>query len=257
MAEFGYRPFHYFSPNMVRRNIDYAVQCGVSLMIGYSKDGKQHRNFHLYDVVYSPKLGKDYIVGYSFKLDKELVFSVNKITSAEIKWIDVLNTSIHSNQDGLYITVIRGDMCLGFELRNYTKEDWSDYVTGIFNRDRNILAFHFVPYFNLNDNWMNLNGSVYGDIKLKSGIYTFAFDLVGDIGIEEDDEYSPYISWRNPIQYNGICYQYVYLGLDTTINALKLHPNIRLLAYDYSPIYSDDDLYRHWELAKKMGLIKE
>lgn len=109
---------------MHRQELDYVILSKSDIMITYSKDGETSNNFHLSDVSYSERYGKDYIVGYCTEYEKELTFKVEKITYIELEWFDLFGKSMYFKR-GLHLLAIRGDNHVAFELRQYKEEDWS------------------------------------------------------------------------------------------------------------------------------------
>ena len=169
---------------MVRKLIDYVIKEESGILITYSKDGTKSSVFHLNHVSYSPQYGKNFIVGYCYEYDSELTFKVGRIINAEIEWIDVLKLDNYCSQEGLYITANRGDMCLGFRMKDYKKEEWLSYITDIFYRDDDVLAFHYIPYYSegSDSKWTPF---LQEDKELPKGIYVFAFTMVDGIVIKK------------------------------------------------------------------------
>ena len=239
---------------MIRELIDQAIKSDSSLTITYSKDGVGSSIFHLNHVSYSPQYGKNFIVGYYYEYHSDLTFKVDRIINAEIEWIDVLKLGNFCSHEGLYITANRGDMCLGFRMKQYKKEEWLSYITDIFYRDDDVLAFHYIPYYSEggDSKWTPY---VQGDKELPKGIYVFAFMMVDGIVPIEDEEND--IQWSD-IKHNQI-YYYIYCNdyPKMSIKDLKIPENINVLAYHYCTFYNQVDHTNHWDFARKMGLIKE
>ena len=63
----------------IKKIIEKAVNAGTSLAIEYSKDGETSNIFHLTKVAYSDKYGKDYIIGFSKDIKKDLTFKIGRI----------------------------------------------------------------------------------------------------------------------------------------------------------------------------------
>jgi hypothetical protein len=238
---------------MVREFIDQAIKNDSGITITYLKDGTKSNVFHLNHVSYSPQYGKNYIVGYCYEYDSELTFKVDRITHAEIEWIDVLKQDNYCSQEGLYITANRRDMCLGFRMKDHKKEEWLNYITDIFHRDDDVLAFHYIPYYSEggDSKWTPF---VHEEKELLKGIYVFAFMMVDGIVPKEDEEYD--IVWSD-IKHNDIYYCIFNVFPKMSIKDLKIPENINVLAYHYCTFYNEVDHTNHWDLARKMGLIKE
>lgn len=257
---------------MVRELIDYVIKAESGILITYSKDGAKSNILHLNQVSYSPKYGKDYIVGYCHEFKSELTFKIDKIIDAVIEWVDVFPPEYCVKQDGLYLVTCRSDMHLEFELRKYNKGD--NLLDCYHNEngfescysDENILAYHYIPYYTKEDRkWIGFEKN---DEERKIGFYTFAYLLTGDDLTQEEKEYDWVDDYANSVQMsdflspweltntkaNGINYTVDCLGIP--FDKLRIPSNIKVLAYNYCSIYTEDNHSSHWELARKMGLIK-
>ena len=254
---------------MIRELIDQAINCDRSITITYSKDGESSRSFHLVRPSYSPKYGKGYLVGYSHEYDSELTFKIERITDADIDWVDAFPPEYRVKQDGLYLVACRSDMHLEYELRKYNKGE--DMIALYKNEDGvespyyeyNLLSYHYIPYFTEVDNkiWIPFDKE-YKDVK--SGLYTFAYTIEGQ---EVEDDWDD-LDWETrmstqyfPTQYplnkttaNGIHYAVDFIHVP--FDKLRMGENINILAYNYCSRYTESDHTHHWDLARKMGLIK-
>lgn len=253
---------------MIRELIDQAIKNGSSVTVTYSKDGEASRDFHLIRPSYSPKYGKNYIVGYCHEYESELTFKIDNIIDTDIEWVDVFPPKYCAKQDGLYLVACRSDMHLEYELRRYNKGE--DIIASYQNEDGvessyyqdDLLAYHYIPYFKEVDNktWLSI------DKELEDNnvhFVTFAYKLIGETAMEYDEEYD-YQSDKGilPSKYrlcnansNEICYTFDFVS--KPIGEFVKSKNVEILAYNCCSFYKETDHSNHWELAKKMGIIKE
>lgn len=237
---------------MLRQELDYVILSKSDIMITYSKDGETSNNFHLNDVSYSERYGKDYIVGYCAEYEKELTFKVEKIKYIELEWFELFGKSVNFMR-GLHLLAIRGDNHVAFELRQYKEADWSIRLCETLCHDDEVLATHFIPYYDedTKEKWTRIDNS---DKMLHDAIYTFAYKVSNDEELKEDDEVY-HISLRNSVKHNGIYYACAFIRSRTTIGELRIPTNVEFIAYNRCRYYTDNDQSKHWELAKNLGLI--
>ena len=236
---------------MHRKELDYVILSKSDIMITYSKDGETSNNFHLSDVSYSERYGKDYIVGYCTEYEKELTFKVEKITYIELEWFDLFGKSMYFKR-GLHLLAIRGDNHVAFELRQYKEEDWSIKLCEALCYDE-VLATHYMSYYEEDTigKWTLIDNS---ERVLQDAIYTFAYKVSDNEEMKEDDEVYRISLW-NSVKHNGISYACAFIRSKTTIGELKIPKNVELIAYNRCRYYNDDDFCKHLELAKKLRLI--
>ena len=254
---------------MIRELIDQAIYYDRSITITYSKDGGIPREFHLIRLSYSPKYGNDYLVGYSTEYDSELTFKIDKIIDADIEWLDVLPPDYFVKRDGLYLVTCRSDNHMEYELRKYNKGE--DMIALYKNEDGvespyyeyNLLSYHYIPYYTEADNkiWIPFDKE-YKDVK--RGLYTFAYTIEGQ---EVEDDWDD-LDWKTrmntqyfPTQYplnkttvNGIHFAMDFIHVP--FDKLRMGENINILAYNYCSRYTELNHANHWDLARKMGVIK-
>ena len=218
---------------------------------------------------YSPKYGKGYVVGYCHEYDSELTFRIDRITDADIDWVDVFPPEFRVKQNGLYLVACRNDMHLEFELRKYNNGGdiiaFYQYENGLDSShyQDDILAYHYIPYFEEVDNkiWFPFDKE-YKEIK--KGLYTFAYTLEGqevednwddfDWGTRMSTQFFSTLSRLNKTTVNGICYAVDFIHVP--FDKLRMGKNINILSYNYCSNYTESDHCHHWDLARKMGLIK-
>lgn len=257
---------------MINGLIDLAIKHHCPLEIVYSKDGRETRTFSLRSVAYSSKYGNGYISAYCDEGQTELTFRINKILDVTIEWVDVFPPEYRVKQDGLYLVTCRSDMHLEYELRKYNKgEDIiasyqnEDGVESSYSQD-DLLAYHYIPYYTQEDrNWIRFEKN---DKERKDGYYTFAYLQTGEDLTQEEKEYDWVDDYDNWVQMsdfispweltntkaNGINYTVSDLGIP--FDKLRIPSNIKVLAYNYSSIYTEIDHRNHWDLAEELGLIK-
>lgn len=237
---------------IINEIINNAVEYKRQLTIAYSKDGIKSNTFHLSSVVYSPRYSNDYIVGRCYDYDSELSFKVDKIINAEIEWVDVLNPDIRNCQDGLYIIAERGDMCIGFQTKKFKLEEWKSYVTYAFSDDIDVLAYHFVPYYEgvPTDKWIPFDANE--DKVLPKGKYVFAVTQKDTI-VSEDEDCD--LRWDKSLLNNGIYYCNYEGWHETSIKELRIPKDMKVLAYHYCTYYNEYDHSSHWALAQMKGLL--
>ena len=237
---------------MLRQELDYVILSKSDIMITYSKDGETSNNFHLNDVSYSERYGKDYIVGYCAEYEKELTFKVEKIKYIELEWFELFGKSVNF-MSGLHLLAIRGDNHVAFELRQYKGADWSIRLCEALCHNDEVLATHFIPYYDedTKEKWTLIDNS---EKVLHDAIYTFAYKVSNDEELKDYDEVYG-ISLRNSVKHNGISYACAFIRSKTTIGELRIPTNVELIAFNYCRYYTDNDQSKHWELAKKLGLI--
>ena len=249
---------------MIRELIDQAIYYDRSITITYSKDGGIPREFHLIRPSYSPKYGKGYLVGYSHEYDSELTFKIERITDADIDWVDAFPPEYRVKQDGLYLVACRSDMHLEYELRKYNKGE--DIIAFYKNEDGiessyyhdDLLAYHYIHYFDEVDNktWLPIDQELEDD---KTHFVTFAYRLISESVLEYDEEDDDYHSIPSLFELcntnaNGIYYTFDFVR--KPIGEYAKSKNIEVLAYNCCSNYTESDHIHHWDLARKMGLIK-
>jgi hypothetical protein len=179
---------------MHRQELDYVILSKSDIMITYSKDGETSNNFHLINVSYSERYGKDYIVGYCTEYEKELIFKVEKITYLELEWFDLFGKSMYFKR-GLHLLAIRGDNHVAFELRQYKEEDWSIRLCDALYYDE-VLATHYMSYYEEDTigKWTLIENS---ERVLQNAIYTFAYKVSDNEEMKEDDEVYHISLWNS------------------------------------------------------------
>lgn len=255
--------------NMIREVLDHAIERGCGITLVYSKDGEIRKQFFLHKVSYHPQYGKNYIVGYCKEYDSELTFKVDKIIDTDVEWIDIFPPNSPTRKDGLYLVACRSDMHLEYELRDYKMGvnmlGPYENIDGIEScyTDWDVLAYHYIPYYTKdNKDWIPFDNDAH---DLMVGFYTFAYRFTDTIRkakeVDVDWEYinstSEFISPCGfmKTESNGILYNCIdfFRG---SFDKLSIEGNIEVLAYHHCRLYNEDDHCCHWNLARKMGLIK-
>lgn len=254
---------------MVREIVDVAIKQHKPLEITYSKDGVSTKVFNLKDVTYSQQYGNIFICGYCEKYKSELTFSIDKITHANVDWIEILGNDTCAMQDGLYVFVCRSDMHLEFELRNYKMGDRlqdhyqnEDGISSCYS-SIDVLAYHFIPFFSKEGQreWTPFEPN---NEERKCGFYTFAY-IKADKETQREDEYDwagDYDNWMNTWEFpspweltntkgNGIFYTVNVLGIP--FNKLRIPNNIIVIAYNYCTDYREREHSNHWKLVDELG----
>lgn len=254
---------------MVREIVDVAIKQRKPMEITYSKDGVSTKVFNLIDVTYSQQYGNNYICGYCEKYKSELTFSIDKITHANVDWIEILEKKTCAKQDGLYVFICRSDMHLEFELRKYKKgkrlqEDYQneDGILSCYS-SIDVLAYHFIPFFTKEGQteWTFFEPN---NEERKSGFYTFAYIKTDKVarGEDEYDWVDDYDNWMNTWEFpspweltntkeEGIYYTVDVLGIP--FNKLRIPDNIKVLAYNYCSDYREREHSNHWKLVDELG----
>ena len=119
--------------------------------ISYCKDNEE-RIWHISNIEFSPRYGQKYILARCHEINKDLTFNIDKISSFSRYWVDIMSEDEKAPEDGLYILMERGDMCLGKSPVIMKKEE-------LFMKhgwDEDLIAYHFVKEFDLQDDSDNL-----------------------------------------------------------------------------------------------------
>lgn len=237
---------------MVRELIDYVIKAESGISITYSKDGAKSNIFHLNHVSYSPKYGKDYIVGYCYEYDSELTFKVERITNAELEWMDMMGNNPY-RPHYMHLMVYLADNYFGYELRQYEQCEWTVHLIKSLQQD-DVFAIHYIPYLDADSSskWITFNND---DKILHRGVYTFAYKVIDRERVKEDEESISDIEWTKAIEQGTIRYGLALIHSNKSINELNYPKNLELMAYHYTTFYNQKDHKIRWELAKKMGLI--
>ena len=224
---------------MLKDEIEIAINRGSDIIISYSKDGGSTSVFHLTDVKYSEKYGKNYITGLNGEV--KLTFKIERIISIEAGWVDIFDRDICSIYDGLYLIAFNGPWFLEYELVICEEGDKILYGRkengiGIYDYSPdNSLAYHYIPLFSteVSDKWIRYRKDIVS--PQQDGIYIVAFRL-DKPEIKNRERKWIRSTWRHS---DGIYYSiFIYDSYDLhqgykpfSFPDTFLNPHIEILAY--------------------------